>query len=527
MENVYILADYQKIFEEALPDISDVLGNEVSAGMLATLSILSWKNRTPEINEWVQKNITLTPAGIVAARDSFFLKRSSCFLLWKYLIKNLCEYNLNSEGKKDEHYERIIRCLTILNKEERNREDMNGYLMNNGFDFYRDNYYWQINRAMRSFVHEKRMNVYISDFQKYYNIKLTDYIGLHSYLTRRFNHGASQLASVRPSVWVVDLDILAKTTRLNSKELNKIMSISSFSIDEFLSKESDFENEDIWYKFLRRYPYFRLSEKKYIPINGKLAENLLYNELFHKIKQAVPEPTSFMRDYGHCFEGYISKLVQLTCRKSKYFNYKYLPEYKYGPNKHKRSSDAYIYFYDEVKDIDVVIVIEAKAKRIREQAKITNPKRIDIQQSINRTINEPLNQALGVTCDIIKNNNNKVLTKEKLYYFMSVSMDGYTGIFGDYDLSLNQNHIEEIKVGGMYHVTIEGLECFMRVLMSNYNIPANIILDVFNENSKEISFKTYMARISNNKYFSSKYFDEYIIKAINMTVNNFTALRKE
>ncbi|HDT0623630.1 TPA: hypothetical protein QIB48_000032 [Morganella morganii subsp. morganii] len=517
MENVYLLADYQEIFGKPLPEISDVLGNKVSSGMLATLSMLSWKNRTPEINEWVVNNITLKPAEMIAVRDSFFLKRSSCFLLWKFLIKNHFEYNLSSDGKKDEHYESIIRCLTILNENERNKENMNGYLMNNGFDFYRDNYYWQINRAMRSMIHEKRMDIYISNFQKFNNIKLTDYMKVHSYLTRRFNDGASKLASVRPSVWVINLDALAKATSLNSEEVEKIMTISSFSIDDFRSKESDFENENNWYDFLCHFPYFRLSEKNYIPINGKLAEDLLYNELFFKIKKANPDPSSFMRDYGYCFEDYIAELIKLTCVKSKRFKYKYIPEYEYDL-KSKKSSDAYIYFRDEVKNIDVVIVIEAKAKRIREQAKIINPRKKDIQLSINKTIKEPLSQALGVTCDIIKKNIHKELTKEKLYYFISVSMNSYTIVTDDFDLSLTPIHREKIKIGGIYPVAIEGFECFMRILMSDYSNPANDILDDFNKVSQDISFKTHMARIYNNKNVTSKDFDEYINKSIEMTM---------
>lgn len=525
MENVYIIADYHKIFGENPPELSDVLGDDVHPGMLATLSMLSWKNRTPEINEWVEKNIPLTSAGLVATRESDFSNRTSCMWLWLYLIKNLRKYNFDHEGEKDQFYEKIIRCLTILNKKEHNKEDTNGYLMNNGYGFYRDNYYWQINRSMRSFVYEKKMKTYVSNFQKHYNVKLTDYIELHSFLTRRFSQGATVLASVRPSVWVIDLDVLAQETRLNSEELERIMMMSSFSIDDFRNQENDFNKEDAWHDFLRTYPYFRLSEKKYIPINGKLAENLLYNELFHKIKYAAPSPLQFMTDYGLCFESYISDLIKLACRKSKFINYKYLPEFKYDSNS-KRSSDAYIYFRDEVSNVDVVIVIEVKAKRIREQARIVNPTEKDIQLSIDKTIRDPLSQALGVTCDIINKQESKILKKDKVYYFMSVSMDGYTSIFGDYDLSLSPKHHEEIKLGGVYPVTIEGFECFMRVLMSNYSSPANIILNDFNEVREKISFKTHVARISNSKRCLSEDFDNYINKSLNMTVNNFAASRK-
>lgn len=526
MENVYKIADYQEIFGEQPPELSDVLGNEVYPDMLATLSLLSWKNHSPEINEWIEKNIALTAKGIAAVRESRFTNRSSSMWLWLHFFKNLQEQRSGGEVNKDQYFEGVIRSLTILNKKEHDKEDMHGYLMNNGYEFYRDNYFWQINRAMRSFVHEKRMRIYVSDFEKLHNVKLTDYIELHSFLTRRSTDVASNLIRVHPSEWVIDLDVLAKQTRLNSEDLERIMINASFSINEFRSYKNDLDKEDVWYDFFRQHPYFRLTQKKYIPINGKLAENLLYNELFHKIKHASSNPLQFMTDYGACFEEYVSGLIKVACRKSKKFNYKHLPEFKYDSNS-KKSSDAYIYFRDEEKDVDVVIVIEVKAKRIREQAKIANPTKKDIQLSIDKTIREPLSQALGVTCDIIKRKESKILTKDKVYYFMSVSMDGYTGVFGDYDLSLNPNYVEQIKFGGVFPVTIEGFECFIRVIMSNYASPANKVLDDFNEVSGGISFKTHVARISNDKRCRSEYFDGYIEKSIRMSMNNFAVTSRK
>lgn len=520
MENVYRIADYQEMFGENPPELSDILGNEVCPDMLAILSLLSWKNRTPEINKWVEKMIPLTPKGIAIVRESQISNRSSSMWLWLYFLKNLSEHYLIDEINKDQCFEKVIRCLTILNKKEYDKEDKNGYLMNNGYEFYRDNYFWQINRTMRSFVYEKRMKPYVSGFEKHYSVKLTDYIELHSFLIHRFSHRAQNILCLHPSEWMIDLDALAKKTRLNIEDLERIMMSASFSINEFRSYQNDLDKEDVWYDFLRQHPYFRLTQNKYIPINGKLAENLLYNELFHKIKYASSNPLQFMTDYGACFEEYVSGLIKLACRKSKNFNYKYLPEFKYDSNS-KRSSDAYIYFRDEEKDVDVVIVIEVKAKRIREQAKIVNPTKKDIQLSIDKTIREPLSQALGVTCDIIKRKESKVLTKDKMYYFMSVSMDGYTGVFGDYDLSLNPNYVEEIKFGGVFPVTIEGFECFMRVIMSDYASPANKVLDDFNKVRDEISFKTHVARISNNKSYRSEHFDSYIEKSIRMSLNNF------
>jgi len=526
MENVHILANYQEVFGEKLPEVSDVMGREVSVEMLSTLSMLSWKNNVQEISQWVLKNLSLTEAGNATALNRSFTTKSSSKWLWLYALNNFAGSEDVTKGQRDRHFERVIRSLTILNKKEIEKENAIGYLMNNGLDFYRDNYFWQINRTMRSLVNEKRMKKYASEFYQFHNVKLTDYMELHSHLARRFNDGASQLSRVTPEVWIVDLDDLAKGTRLASAELEKIMRTCSFSIDEFRANASDFEDENNWSAYLRKHPYFRVSDKKYIPVSGTFAENLLYNEIFHKIKDSSSNPIQFMGDYGHCFEDYISNLIKLACQKSYTHNYKYLPEFKYDANS-KSSSDAYIYFRDERLKQDVVIVIEMKAKRIREQARVINPSKKDIQISIDKTIREPLNQALSVTCDIIKSGASKVLTKDKVYYFMSVSMDGYTGVFDDFDLTLNPKLTQSIKFGGVFATSIEGFECFIRVLMSNYAISANAELNEFNAKNKGQSFKTQMARISNNKLMNSFEFDDYINRSVRMTVNNFYLASKK
>lgn len=526
MENYHFIADYQEIFGDQPPELSDVMGREVSIEMLSTLSMLSWKNQTPEINQWVLKNLTLSEVGKEIALNRSFTTKSSSKWLWLYALNNLAGSEGVLQAPRDRHFEKVIRGLTILNKKETDKENAIGYLMNNGLDFYRDNYTWQINRTMRSLVNEKRMKKYVSEFYQFHNVKLTDYMELHSYLARRFRDGASHLSHVSPEGWMFDLDEIANETRLASYELEKIMRTCSFSIDEFRAKANDFEDENNWSVYLRKYPYFRVSEKKYIPVSGTLAENLLYNELFHKIKDSSSNPMQFMGDYGHCFEGYISNLIKLACQKSKIHNYKYLPEFKYDANS-KHSSDAYIYFSDERLKQDIVIVIEMKAKRIREQARVINPSHKDIQLSIDKTIREPLNQALGVTCDIIKSGASKILTKDKVYYLMSVSMDGYTGVFDDFDLTLNPKLTETIKFGGVFATSIEGFECFIRVLMSNYGIPANAELNEFNANEKGRSFKTHMARISNDKLINSSEFDDYITKSVRMTVNNFSLASKK
>lgn len=524
MENVHILANYQDIFGDQPPELSDIMGKEVSPDVLATLSMLSWKNKTPEINAWVLKHLDLSEAGKSAAYTRSFTNKSSSRWLWLYSLSKLVEKDVTSQGQKDRHFEKVIRSLTILNNKEKEKENANGYLMSNGLSFYRDNYFWQINRTMRSFVSEKRMKKYASDFHQFHNVKLSDYMELHSYLARRFNHYASQLENVSPEIWIVDLDDLGTKTRLASTELEKIMRICSFSVDEFRAQKGEFEDEDNWSDFLRRYPYFRVTDKKYIPVSGTLAENLLYNELFHKIKDSSSNPIQFMTDYGHCFEEYISNMIKLACRESNSFNYKYLPEFKYEENS-KHSSDAYIYFRDEKLNQDVVIVIEMKAKRIREQARVVNPSKKDIQLSIDKTIREPLNQALSVTCDIIHKGASKVITKDKVYYFISVSMDGYAGVFDDFDLSLNPKLTETIKFGGVFATSIEGFECFLRILMSNYRIPANVELNEFNLKSTQVSFKTHMARISNRKDIRSIDFDKHIEKSIRMTTNNFFSVK--
>lgn len=525
MENVYIFAEYETFFGGKPPEIDEIFGKDVSLDALITLSILSWKNVTPEINAWVESNLPLTPKGMSKVRECIFLTRSSSMWLWFCLLNRPIQSQLNVQKQVYSHYEKIIRCLVILNNKERNKENNVGYIMSNGYGFSRDNYYWQINRTVRSIVNDKRMKFYINEFQQHHGVKLIDYLELHSYITRHYTNTIRSYNpfSISSPKWVIDLDQLAKHTRISSEMLERIMSICSFTASDLPKNSTEFPNEDEWFSFLRCRPYYKISHKKYIPVNGKLAENLLYNELFHKIKSASSKPLQFMSDYGHCFETYISDLVKMACRKSRFFNYKFIPEFEYG-SPIKKSSDAYIYFKDEKNNIDVVIVIEIKSTRIREQARVENPTVKNIQRSIDKTIRNPLSQAASVTCDIINSEVSKVLTKDKVYYFMSVSMDGYTGIFDpseDFDLTLDPKHRTEIKIGGYYPVTVEGFECFIRALMSNYCVPANILLHRFDGVSEKMSFKTYMARIINNKEFVSSDFDTYIEKSIKSTVNNF------
>ncbi|TON84894.1 hypothetical protein CGH47_24370, partial [Vibrio parahaemolyticus] len=58
-------------------------------------------------------------------------------------------------------------------------------------------------------------------------------------------------------------------------------------------------------------PLLKLNDGTYVPIDGKLFEDILFNNLFYKLLDMTPK--KFMSDFGECFENYVTRLITKSC----------------------------------------------------------------------------------------------------------------------------------------------------------------------------------------------------------------------
>lgn len=505
--NFHIKAEYSKLFGKTAPTLQETMSSNLDPSLLIVLSMISYTDRSQQINERLKSILDLSEDGKKIISTVKINKRPSNLILWTELLKNsfdnfkLSDFNFNNPLKK------IAEQLTIINEAEKDDGDINQYLLKNTLYFYQDNYAFQFYRAFNIFISNEIMKKYAEEFENKNRISLKDFILISNLFNNYYDQNKEWYNA---NSWILHIESFSKYSNISFEKINKFMDIVSFNKDDInkFSKSKDYKNHN--FNFFNNKPFYKISEGLFIPVDGKLSQNLIFNNLYYRLLKSNNDSNAFMRDFGKAFEQYVSHLVSFVEKKSKNYKYKMLEEFEFG-NPQKKSSDAYIIFKDKKINKKIVLVVEVKSARILDKFKRLEDDNDSLDKTIQKLTINPLKQQIKATKEIINSSGHPEITNDKFYYFMSVSMENFPQQFETVNLDVNDEDLIGIKCAGLNSLNIETFELFCKVISSNSPCSFSYIIEDHRNNYSSLSFKTYLSRLMNRNGYKNIAMENMII----------------
>lgn len=507
MLNITIQGEYSELFGKKAPTIKQLIPDNISEGCLVALSMISYSDRGGELNQICEKRLPLSKKGKRKIHGVKINKRPSNLILWVELLKrNLKPLDIN-KFKFENYIKDVVEPLSAINEKEAVGNDDSLYLLKNLLYTYQDNSLFQYYRSVNIFIHDDLMKKYQDQFNQAYGISIKDYI----FICHAINAIYSQTQNwTSANHWIFNAEAFSRLEGFNSEKVKKVIDLISFTQADLrkYSKSEDYDNHN--FSFFSNSPFFDMGNGCYIPVDGKLAQNLVFNSLFYRFKKSVRDKKAFMRDYGLSFEKYAINLTKYVANNSKSFKYTSIPEFKYGtPEKH--SSDAYICFKGEHDGENAVLVFEVKSARILDDVKRLQGNRDSVEKSIRKLTINPLEQQVKVTSELVQLGCHPEITKDKVYYFISISMDDFPLLVGDFDSEINSEALEDLKFGGLYSFNIEELELFCKLTSNDLEWPSTYLLEKYRVDHSNLSFKTFLSRLESASGFKNALFEKKVL----------------
>ncbi|MEZ9315027.1 hypothetical protein [Vibrio lentus] len=508
--NFQIMATYKDLFGKEPELLSDFLPKTVNSGFLVALSQISCRtaklksggsNYDPFV-QWAMERLPLTKEGKNFLSRSVINKRPSNLVLWVELLNRPIKNLVLKNFKRDNYLGLLLQSLLIINDNEREIDDIPLYLVNNNLHKYQDNMTCQFYRSVKIFISDPSMQKYAGEFKRKYGVSLKDFIYI-SHITANIVEQKGE--SKTGGGWVITSksieETLLKSTQgygFGSDLIKKVLDLVSFNQQECKAYAKSDAYKEHNFNFFNNKPLLKIDEDAFLPVDDKFVQNLVFNNLFHRVKAACGDKQAFMRDFGFAFERYVDSHVKYICDNSTSFDYLHIGEFKFGEPE-KASSDSYIYHNDE-RHGAFTIVFETKSAKILDAVKRENGNREAVERSIRKLSLSPFKQQIKVTSEIIKSGVNPKITKDNIFYFVSVSFDDFPMLFGEW-LQDDEDAVDfgELKSGGVYSINIEELELLAQVLSSNFPAPFSWVLEKYRTKYCKLSFKTYLSRLLTGK----------------------------
>lgn len=513
MQNIYLHAEYSKIFGKPVPNLETLIPSRVSDGSLIFLSMISFTDRDEELEKYFLDCLPLSNEGRKEIKKFKFNKRPSNFILWVELLNKDIDSITVSNFKVEDHIESVISPLIAINEKTDIENDELLYIIRNSLYSYQDNPLHQFYRAVQIYLENPVLAKYHKLFKNYFNISLKEYI-LICHMINSIYTSTDNWQSA--SHWILNIPAFSRSTGLDKEVIKKVIDIISFDQTELKEYAKSKDYRDHRFNFFANKPFYNMGNDCYIPVDGKMSQNLVFNQLYYRVKDCVPDKKQFMSDFGKAFEEYSVGLIEYVAKNSTSIKYNFIPEFPYqGHNeRHKKlSSDAYLYFHDQAINEDIVLVFEIKSARILNKSRMIDEDHYYIDKSVSKLTTQPIEQQVRVTSEIVKSKTHKEITKNKIYYFISISMD-------DFPLNIGKNiqlseicikHLKDLRYGYFYSFSIEELEILCKLISNDLNCPVNFILQTYMKGYSDMSFKTFLLRfIKTIKYKNSNFVDEML-----------------
>jgi hypothetical protein len=480
LANVKVLVLYQDLFDDEVT-INEHLKHGADFNDLCLLSAMSfYEDEETRLSEWVSENFKKLPV------DKVIFGRQGRLTAWKYLLSNISELKVLSNR---ERFIDFFKLFLHINDEDNNRDFNVRHQFSLGFiNQYRDRYIAQYYRAQKTFLSESFVSHYGNEFYSRYGVSVYEYFHVIHSIIKYYKHSKERVeynAHFNALRWQFNIVAIAREDNCDIDVYSKVMDCISFDLNEgkLFSLDSSDNVNDI--SLFRDKPFLEISPNFYIPIDGKLVEDLLFNNLFYKIKDVTD--IKFLSEFGIYFENYIQLITELSIAESNYHVYKLIPEFKYKKGQCK-SPDLILLTESEKS----TLVVEVKSARVLAEVTSSNDDEASLDNSLAKLKENPWKQSAKAISEIIRLNVNADINKNNNYYFLAVTMNDIPMSLTEFNIKGNNgNDITKF----FFSMNIEAYECLLEIISSNSKYNVFDILRGYRNVESSMSIKTYLARL--------------------------------
>lgn len=495
LENSGLLISYKTLNNRNIK-LTDLVGKYIDELDLTLLSIISYHDEECEkLMDWIYYSLADSKKKRAKCKEySHATARSERLIVWKLIM------GINKTVRKNNYKKSLDHICNILIKSndelERNfsfeSEFSNLYVMK-----YRDNYSMQLVRAVEIFLDNSTLKSHIELFKSSYGVELKDYIYIVYYIVNRFAtfEKIDYFQPYNINRWRLNIDNI-KLKNINESTLKAVLDSISDDMESYhnnlLSSKTSIRDFSLFY----RKPLLKLNSNSYIPLDGKLLEDLLFTNLYYKIAEASNK-NAFMSDFGFSFESYVCKLVSECCSHRRI--YSYIPEFEYKHEKNnKKSHDAIIYN----ESTNSTLLIEVKSSKFLHSMLTTDDNNESFNSTVDKLMLTPWNQMMKSLDGIMKSNAEPRFNEKTKFFFLCVTMNDIPMYPLNIKIEQEGRDITEF----FYSMNIESFEIFTEILSAESEYCFGSVLLGFLKHNKVMSMKTYLARVRDrNKLYNSEF----------------------
>lgn len=501
IENLHLLLSHRHLYGMSR-SIDEILDGPVSSDLLCLLSILAFKNSEEKrFRFWALSNLAVFADRRPNTADDMSTRcvfgRIQIFECWKLLLSRAGTLE-NSTQNRNKLSGKLHELFARINDNE-DDGDPHQSLVKGGIHFGREDYLFKLYRSQKIFLDGQRLAPYVAEFERQYGFELDSYLAIIFAIVNRC-HSRRQLECFDPhdlDSWCIDLLEMHRDLKIDLELLSLIMNAIAFTLDEGVAFAVNTINETANFELFRNRPFLKLSETCFLPIEGKLVEELLFDNLLHRLHLASGRNIQFFAEFGHDFEQYTQNLIRDFCTFNSPIAYECIPEFTYGKD-NKKSPDVMV----RCEQDQTLLAFEVKSARYLDSVLTSDNAPDVVADSFDKLRYKPWKQVHDAIERIVGEHRHPRLIEGLRYLFVVVSMNEIPHSLEDYEIRIHGRDVSYCFHSFGIH-TLE-LLLIAASVSSEYTL-YDILLNAFAAR-RRISTRTTVLRIYRAQNRSSSFF---------------------
>jgi len=501
IQNLHLLLSHRNLYGTAR-SIDDILDRPISADLLCLLSILAFDNgEEKQFRSWATSSLAVFAHQPANEADNMRTRsvfgRIQIFECWKQLLARSGTLEIGKQNRIE--LARTLHELFACINDPEDDGDPHQHLVKAGIHFARDDYLFKLYRAQKIFLDGQHLAPYVTAFEQQHGFELESYLGVIFEIVMRchLKRRVERFDPVHLDGWYVDLNEMHRDMEIDLKLLRTIMNAIAFTLDEGIAFAGGDGDIVANFELFRSRPFLKLSETCFLPIEGKLVEELLFDNLLHRLHFASGRDIQFHTELGYDFERYTQSLIEDFCASSTGIAYECIPEFTYGKAK-ARSPDAMV----RCEQDQTLLAFEVKSARYLDSILTTENAPEAIADSFNKLRDKPWKQVHDAIERIVGEHRHAKLTERLRYLFVAVTMNEIPHSLQDYRIQVRGRDVSHCFHSFGIH-TLE-LLLIAASLSSEYTL-YDMLLNAFHARNR-ISTRTAIIRFLRAHDGSSPFF---------------------
>lgn len=487
MANAEILLSHARFYQKP-SNFKSILAGSQRDELLHVLSWLSFAHgQEKSFRQWALATVCKSESQRERYANLCVYSRLQCWRLWSVIFS---EWDANAISSRPRPVREVLHeAFTLLNdRRDDSKDDTLQALIKAYASNGRDNRVSKLRRAQHMFLDSKSLEPYIKVFEAKVGVPLKMYVNVIFYLIEYWHSlGSGRQSPPSFQEWAISAEWLSNRTHTSVEQIKLILNEISFTADQgraFAQSTVDQPNEFLMY---RETPIFEVSDGLYVPLEGKLLEELLFENLLYRIHKANGEKGKFLSLFGFEFERYAQQYAFSFMKNLP--QYEVIEEFVFGDKKEKILSPDVII---SVPSKSALAVFEMKSARPLYKSLSTENTPDSVDESVEKLYSVPLQQAFKAVQNILKHKAHPSFSVDSRYTIVSVTMNNYPMNFMEFNV---EDGFGNNLAPGLHSFDIETFEVLMHA--SRYPAKYNI-LDMLSSCYKkrhEMSAKTFLKRL--------------------------------